>query len=109
MREVWYPKNREKHRKYVSNNNKRLKAEMIELINKLKDVPCADCGHTFPPCVMDFDHVRGTKKFGIALAKTQRVSKQKILNEIQKCDIVCANCHRIRTHITRKNRCDSYA
>lgn len=58
--------------------------------------PCQDCGQTFPPYVMDFDHVpeRGVKKFNVGLAKNLR----QLAAEIAKCDLVCANCHRIRTH-----------
>jgi hypothetical protein len=44
---------------------------------------------------MDFDHVRGEKKFGIAICINRA---WKLLEaEITKCDVVCANCHRIRT------------
>ena len=65
------------------------------IINELKSKPCHDCGQSFPPHVMDFDHVRGKKRFGIA--KMQNHSLEAILAEIAKCDLVCANCHRIRT------------
>ena len=57
--------------------------------------PCADCGRSYPAYVMDFDHVRGTKSVGISLMFSY--SWQTILAEIAKCDLVCANCHRIRT------------
>lgn len=66
-------------------------------INAAKDVPCADCGGVFPPCAMDFDHRDpDLKSFGIGPATT---SLALILAEIEKCDVVCANCHRIRTHM----------
>jgi hypothetical protein len=45
---------------------------------------------------MDFDHVRGEKLFNIG--QTLSVAMPKFLTEISKCDIVCANCHRIRTN-----------
>jgi hypothetical protein len=68
----------------------------MELIAKCKDVPCADCGGRFPTECMDFDHVRGVKKFSIG---TEAAAKYwpTLLTEIEKCDIVCANCHRTRT------------
>lgn len=54
-----------------------------------------DCGNRFPPECMDFDHRPGEiKLFGIS-ASVQ--GWQKMLDEIVKCDLVCANCHRIRT------------
>jgi hypothetical protein len=44
---------------------------------------------------MDFDHVRGEKLFGIAV--NMNISWERLEAEIAKCEIVCANCHRIRT------------
>ena len=60
----------------------------------LKDGPCTDCGGRFPPECMDWDHLRD-KKFDLANANTR--SPASILAEIAKCELVCANCHRIRT------------
>ena len=64
-------------------------------LNELKAEPCVDCGDVFPPECMDFDHVRGQKLFGIGLMGTRR--RDVVLAEIAKCELVCANCHRIRT------------
>ena len=48
---------------------------------------------------MDYDHRPGTKKkFNVSVI---RKGKAEILKEIEKCDLVCANCHRIRTHNRR--------
>lgn len=67
-----------------------------ELINKAKDVECADCGGRYPTVCMDFDHRPGTVKAGnISGMLGQPVAK--LLAEMAKCDVVCANCHRIRT------------
>lgn len=65
-----------------------------------RDIPCADCGGTFPPCCMHFDHVpeRGPKLFNLGAASH---SIKAVQAEIEKCDIVCANCHAIRTWISR--------
>ena len=62
-----------------------------------KAVPCADCRGMFPPYVLDFDHVRGRKVGNIARLKMQ-TTRSVLLAEIAKCDVVCANCHRIRTY-----------
>jgi len=51
---------------------------------------------------MDFDHVRG-KKHKNVMELIPTLSKKKIDEEIAKCEIVCSNCHRIRTHL-RKNQ-----
>lgn len=67
-----------------------------EQVDKLKEVPCTDCGGEFPVCAMHFDHLPGcTKEFGIAASLT--MSDEKLYNEIDKCEVVCANCHAIRT------------
>lgn len=64
-------------------------------IDDLKDQPCHDCGNRYPPECMDFDHVRGDKLFGVSTRRND--SWKRILAEMAKCDLVCANCHRIRT------------
>lgn len=56
---------------------------------------CKDCGRKYPHYVMDFDHVRGEKLF--ELSKMGDQTFVKIAAEIAKCDVVCANCHRLRT------------
>lgn len=73
-------------------NGRRFYARMSAFQAWLKDQPCWDCEHSYPPECMDFDHVRGNKKFNVAAIRTiERLSA-----EITKCDLVCANCHRIR-------------
>ena len=66
-----------------------------QVVHAAKDVPCMDCGVRYPLCATDFDHVRGKKLFGLNDATSH--SLQKVKDEIAKCDVVCANCHRIRT------------
>jgi hypothetical protein len=56
--------------------------------------PCVDCGET-DPVVLEFDHV-GNKLFDISKGLRDR-SWQTVLDEIAKCEVVCANCHRRRT------------
>ncbi len=66
----------------------------------MKSRPCADCGIQYPFYVMDFDHREGvTKEF--ALNSVTRLTREAILREIAKCDVVCSNCHRERTHQRR--------
>ena len=56
---------------------------------------CVDCGIWGPPEVLTFDHIRGEKKFGVGTSWNQgRVALEE---EMDKCEIVCANCHAIRT------------
>lgn len=81
-------------KKHTDYNNALRKERMLR-VEKLKDKPCTDCGHKFPPYCMDFDHVRGQKEFYV----TESVrSWERTEKEIAKCELVCANCHRIRTY-----------
>lgn len=82
--------------KYIA--GARAKQQLLkQYVRDAKTGPCADCGVAYPPVVMDFDHRPGTvKTFDVAqLFKYGSLSK--VQNEIAKCDLVCANCHRLRT------------
>lgn len=58
---------------------------------------CADCGED-DPLVLEFDHLdRGSKSFNIGWATSACVPLSRLSEEMSKCDIVCANCHRRRT------------
>lgn len=61
-----------------------------------KAKPCMDCGVSYPHYVMDLDHVRGTKVAGLA-DLLQHGTLDQVVEEIAKCELVCSNCHRIRT------------
>lgn len=74
------------------------------LLDELRDVPCADCGQRFPPCAMDFDHRDGLTKREAVTRLVGRAGLRRILEEVAKCDIVCANCHRSRTAARRAER-----
>ena len=77
--------------------NRRKVAELREFFRNLKNRPCCDCDGNFPYCVMEFDHTRGKKLFSIGAQTAARYAFRIVLEEVEKCDIVCANCHRIRT------------
>jgi len=59
--------------------------------------PCLDCGES-DPIVLDFDHIESTTKVA---AISEMISGLKswmlISQEIQKCEVRCANCHRRKT------------
>ncbi len=70
-------------------------------LDELRTVPCADCKGTFPPVCMDFDHLPGeVKLFGI-MNQYARRGRPALIAEIAKCEVVCSNCHRIRTAARR--------
>ncbi|HEY4226729.1 MAG TPA: hypothetical protein VGM49_00190 [Candidatus Limnocylindrales bacterium] len=68
-----------------------------DILDQLRSVPCADCGGTFPQCSMDFDHRDPSTKTRAVTQMISNASIERILAEAAKCDIVCANCHRLRT------------
>ena len=70
---------------------------MKALLLEAKSKPCMDCGRTYPHYVMDFDHVRGTKDMNVSAGARNGWSPERLQTEIGKCELVCANCHRIRT------------
>lgn len=62
--------------------------------------PCMDCNGIFPPEAMEFDHRPGVVKC-YNPSSMRGMSSARIEKELAKCDLVCANCHNIRT---RKRR-----
>ena len=79
--------------------SRRQKQALAALRDELKSRPCADCGVQYPPYVMDFDHV-GTKIAAIS-ALVGSGARAKMLVELEQCEVVCSNCHRLRTHNRR--------
>ena len=79
---------------YKAKNHVSAEAVQAFILNA-KNKPCADCGVSYPPCVMDFDH-KADKKFNVGQGKKRGINVVK--REIAKCEVVCANCHRLRTH-----------
>lgn len=62
---------------------------------------CADCGYNSHPAALDFDHL-GEKLYAVSMMRSY--SWQSIMREVAKCEVVCANCHRIRTDNRRLRR-----
>ena len=82
------------------------RANRRELLSKIKqEKGCARCGYNAHPAALDFNHLDPTEKeFRISSDVT---SLEKTLREIEKCEVLCANCHRIHTyeqkHYTNRN------
>lgn len=86
---------------YVDKANKR-KKELRKWLNAIKSRPCMDCGCSFHPCAMDFDHREGEGKTkAVTTMVLEGAGKETIEKEIAKCDLVCACRHRVRTHVLR--------
>ena len=103
-------KQRAAKRRYYDRNkplyferNRRKRDELRDILRRAKGKPCADCGGEFPYYVMDLDHREGRdKKIEVAQIVALNRGKDKLLAEIEKCDAVCANCHRERTYGRRR-------
>lgn len=80
----------------------RLHAELRAIVEEAKKPPCMDCGVSYPPYVMDFDHRDPTQKVSKVSNLMRLGSREKLIAELSKCDLVCANCHRKRTHKQRQ-------
>lgn len=98
-RRAHYLANREKYIAKARRNKERLALERTRfLIEYFKSHPCLDCGET-DPVVLEFDHLRD-KQFNIGQDLYTRRWLD-VLAEIEKCEVVCANCHRRRTALRR--------
>lgn len=97
-------KNSEKRRDTIR-NCKRNKTEANRIYVRIikESNPCTDCGIKYPHYVMDFDHLKD-KVVNVADLANSDVSTKRIQKEIDKCELVCANCHRIRTHKRKQDK-----
>lgn len=94
-RRAHYLANRAHYIERAQKRKQELWAERTELLLEyFKTNPCVDCGEN-DPVVLEFDHLRD-KEFNIG-SKLATQTWSAILAEIEKCEVVCANCHRRRT------------
>lgn len=92
----WYKKNRKHFNALVNKHKKNRRKQFQEIINEKKDVPCVVCGNKYHFAAMDFVHKDDIdKKFRISDATRLIYSIEKLIKEIEKCDVWCAVCHRI--------------
>lgn len=80
----------------------RMTRKTQQIIRERKAVPCADCCERYAYYMMDFDHRDREDKACVVSRLASRGSMQAVLDEIAKCDVICSNCHRERTHRRRK-------
>jgi len=92
-----------RYRKAVKAERRILRERNAEFVNREKDQPCKDCGQRFPPYVMDFDHTGNDKIHAISFLVRNFASLERIRAEMNKCEVVCSNCHRMRTARRRAN------
>jgi hypothetical protein len=94
-----YEKNKEAIKERTLITNRLIRKRNRDYVIEVKgSTPCADCGVSYPPYVMQFDHVIEGKRGNISDLVRSGVSLDNIQIEIEKCELVCANCHAERTH-----------
>lgn len=82
---------------YYARRSRDGRMRLKQLVKEIKTTPCADCKQTFPFYMMEFDHRPGEEKVSTVSALMRHGTREQVMNEIRKCDIVCANCHRQRS------------
>jgi hypothetical protein len=92
---------RQSHERLREQRREAARARKEVIKQQIRDIkestPCADCNEHYPFYVMQFDHVRGVKEGDISKFVSNRQIK-KALDEIEKCEVVCANCHMARSY-----------
>lgn len=96
--------NNDKRKKDIRTNSRRRNLNTLKWKNELTSTKgCADCGVT-DFRVLDFDHVSDDKVDNISSMIRAGRSRSMIIDEMNKCEVVCANCHRIRTYERRASK-----
>jgi hypothetical protein len=94
----YYHENRDRQLKLAIDRTQKARRIKKKFLIQAKDRPCEDCGNKYPHYAMDFDHRKNSDKVvEVANLVSKNWSLNKIKNEVEKCDVVCSNCHRIRT------------
>lgn len=87
------------------NRTKDIRSSNIQKLREIKEHSgCIDCGEKYPHYMLEFDHLPEYEKLENVGNVARRHSWQKALEEISKCDIVCANCHKARTWERYQNK-----
>ena len=90
--------NKEKRKTQAREYRQKQSVKIVALIDTYRSKPCCDCGKEYDKRLMEFDHRPGTQKsFGVCSVLYSDRSLVTIQTEIDKCDVVCAMCHRLRT------------
>jgi len=101
----WYYKNQQKQVEKQAERKQKIAVWFLEF---KKDLKCETCNETHPAC-LDFHHVNSKdKEFAVSKMVGDGASLEKIVKEIKKCKILCANCHRklhFETDYRRANGC----
>ena len=95
----WYRENKAKHQGWVRQRSTKYKIKIKQWLTDYKaSLQCGRCGEDHPAC-LDFHHRDpASKEFNLAEAVGRCPSLQRLIREIGKCEVLCANCHRKLHH-----------
>lgn len=86
-----------------SNMSREKKRKLLQ--DYKEEVGCVDCGEMYPHFILEFDHLPEHTKVD-TLSNLVSTAYDTILKELDKCEVVCSNCHNIRTYVRSQNwRC----
>jgi hypothetical protein len=93
FRKNWYEDNKERHLAQVQDRKREVRKIAREYVfSYLSDHPCSKCGED-DPRVLEFHHQHG-KDMAVSELVASGYSIATIQAEIDKCIVLCANCHR---------------
>lgn len=103
------PRGRASQARWKEANTEKIRAKLarrvqrnVEILASLKARLCADCGGSFHPAAMQFDHLPEHGRRVRCVSGMTSGSTGRMLKEIAKTEVVCANCHCVRTHKRRQ-------
>jgi hypothetical protein len=99
----WHRTNREARNRQIHARQRAIRSTLFDQLREyLLGHPCVDCGQR-DLLVLEFDHIGDDKTMNVS--KMMRLEERwpRILDEIAKCEVVCANCHRLRTQERTKS------
>lgn len=98
----WYSDNRRRRQDYANQKNRSRKKEVVDYFGD----KCHDCEQTYPQYVYQFHHLDPTQK-DVNPSKALTMLPEKMWAELNKCVMLCANCHMIRHHGEGKESVDA--
>ncbi len=94
-----------KERQRKADNRRKIIESNRQVINRIKtERGCVDCGYAENADALQFDHVRGQKDFNVSEGVMKSLGLTRILEEVEKCEVRCGNCHLIITAQRRRAR-----
>jgi len=95
---AYHARNAERRRLQV----KEARFRLVRLNRHLKALTaCADCGGHFHPAAMEWDHLPGSEKLDDVSSLARAGKTKQFHSELSKCELVCANCHAVRSYERR--------